>query len=657
MAVQFSDSHRPLRIRVIQGVNDRDSITPLLRLFALIFPLCLMQFGCAFFTPTPFEHGPPPRPPAPGIALSPPNLDFGARRSGTTTSSKVTVSNNGNAALTGLAVTMGGANASDYTLTNNCGSSLSPGSSCTLDLTFTPSTASSESAHLSIADNVNGSPQTVGLSGIGFALNGAAHGLFILDPPVGDGICKSGGFPASCYTKHLVPTFICTDPDTPAGYKCAAAGAGASYIKGAAFHVPWKAISTSNGGYDFSKVDGWIQPWSDSGKLVSFIFEPASFGTTNNATPDWYVQPVPISSASQTGGIIQIQTLGGIGFFPGGVSTAAGMQIQISGTGTTLDNSGTPANPGVWTVCDHTTTGCQDPSAQVIYAIGSGNDIAAVHIGNVGNPVYGSANDSTCTSGILPVEWGPNFIRAWQDVIAHAISHYESNPNVAYLRFGVGIGGQSNPTYGLSATDPRQFACQKQMTTFGFTSPNVTLPWPQPGTSEWTTDVSPDWIGVIKNMLLYQQSLNSQKPLIVTISGIQFGPDDFDTPNQTAINAIAAGIGLGNQGLQKSDPIFFSKGQPCAGGNWCANFQTYLGQQPLELQTLSASDPGNRSQTGSLAPGLLTFSTGLGATILELYVDDWMCTYDTSWNGANTYAACKAAGYPDEVAAAAGQIN
>jgi hypothetical protein len=65
----------------------------------------------------------------------------------------------------------------------------------------------------------------------------------------------------------------------------------------------------------------------------------------------------------------------------------------------------------------------------------------------------------------------------------------------------------------------------------------------------------------------------------------------------------------------------------------------------------------NTSQMGSLAPNLLTFATGQGAGILELYFDDWMCTYDSSWSGFNTYAACNSAGYPAAVSAAANKIN
>src|SRR5579864_2802857 len=158
-------------------------------------------------------------------------------------------------------------------------------------------------------------------------------------------------------------------------------------------------------------------------------------------------------------------------------------------------------------------------------------------------------------------------------------------------------------------------------------------------------------------MVDYEHGLKSPKALIVTMSAIQFGPDDLSTPDATAKNAAAVGIGLGNQGLQKSDQTNFDSGKPCAGGDWCANFQTYHSPSlPFELQTLSMSDPTNNSQTGSLTV-LLPFATTHWARILELYVDDWMCTYDSTWNGNNTYSACTNASYPAAISAAATQIN
>jgi Abnormal spindle-like microcephaly-assoc'd, ASPM-SPD-2-Hydin len=592
--------------------------------------------------------------PVPAITLSTPNLDFGAQTVGTPSvplTLTVTNSGTGTATLSGIAI--GGSNASNFkTTSDNCGNTLPAGSSCVVKVTFTPSSTNSMAATLTIQDNTSSSPQTVGLSGSGFTITGLAHGMFMLDPPVNDSSCGAD-HPANCYSQHLVPTFICTGNGTPVGYNCGQEGAGSTFIKGAGFHVGWNVISTSNGTYDFSMPDQWMQPWTDSGKLVSLIFEPTGFGTSNGVTPLWYMTPANISSVSQTGGIISVQTSSAMGFFPGGVGAAAGLEIQIAGTGTVLDGDGTSANPGIWTVCDHTTAGCQDPSSQTLYALGAGSDISAVSAGTVGNPVYGSNDGSTCTSGIIPIQWRPNFIKAWQAFMQQALAHYGSNSNVAYIRFGLGIGGQTNPTYGISPSDANRTACEAQMTTYGFTT--AAAPWPDPGNSQWP-QVTATWIAYLKAMLGYEHSLRSPKSLMVTTSPIEFGGADIVTPDATAAAAVVDAIGFGNQGLNKTDPTNFAAGQACGGGDWCANFQKFKGQVPLELQTLSVSDPENNGQTGSLV-GLLPFATGMGAQILELYVDDWMCTYDTTWVGANAYAACTAAGYPAVFSATSKQIN
>jgi hypothetical protein len=614
----------------------------------LIVPTLLAVVSLALLTGCGASAAAPP--PAPAVRVSLANIDFGAWRVNTTSSTQnLTVRNSGNATLTISGITLGGTSAAAFTLTNGCGGSLSPGSSCTVQVTFSPSSTTSMSASLSIADDAANSPQTIGLSGSGSSVSGVAHGMFMFDPPINDNNCNSP-LPSTCYSQHLVPTFICTGAGTPAGYGCSQPGPGEPYVDGAVFQVEWGRLNPSNGNYDFSSSDSKMQAWTDSGKLVSFVFEPAAFGSTNNATPSWYLNPVPISSVSQSGGIIKVQSSEGFGFLPGAIGSAANshLEIQITGTGTPLDTTST--NPGIYEICDSSTQGCQNPSPQTIYAIGPGGDTAAVSAGSVGNPVYGSA----CTSGILPIEWRPNFIMAWRALIAQAVQHYGSNNSVAYMRFGMGIGGQTEPTNGLSSFDTNQTACQAQLTEFGFTS--TPAPWPNPGTSGWA-QVSNTWVQYLANMLLYEQSLNSQHAIIITLSPIIFSPDDVATSNTTAANAAASGIGIGDQGLSKNDPINYAEGNTCSGGNWCANFPMYVGEVPTEQQTLSDSDPTNQSQMGSLAPSLLTFATSHGTDILELYFDDWMCTYDNSWSGVNTYSACNTAGYPAVFAAAAAQIN
>ena len=67
--------------------------------------------------------------------------------------------------LTGISVSITGKNAADFAQTNNCGTSLAGNSSCTINVTFTPSIYGAESATLSVTDSAG--TQTSSLTGTG----------------------------------------------------------------------------------------------------------------------------------------------------------------------------------------------------------------------------------------------------------------------------------------------------------------------------------------------------------------------------------------------------------------------------------------------------------------------------------------------------------
>src|SRR5205823_703136 len=79
----------------------------------------------------------------------------------------ITVSNRGTSPLAINQITFTGANSGDFAETDNCGTPVAGGASCTVSVTFTPSTGGTESAAVSVADNAAGTPQTVPLSGTG----------------------------------------------------------------------------------------------------------------------------------------------------------------------------------------------------------------------------------------------------------------------------------------------------------------------------------------------------------------------------------------------------------------------------------------------------------------------------------------------------------
>ena len=106
----------------------------------------------------------------PAVSLSATSLSFGNQSVGTpSTAQSVTLTNSGNATLSITSVTLTGTNAGDFAQSNNCGSSVAGGATCTISVTFTPSASGSRTASVSVTDNATGSPQTASLSGTGTA--------------------------------------------------------------------------------------------------------------------------------------------------------------------------------------------------------------------------------------------------------------------------------------------------------------------------------------------------------------------------------------------------------------------------------------------------------------------------------------------------------
>ena len=97
----------------------------------------------------------------PTVSVSPSSLTFSA-----TAPQAVTVTNTGAVAVSVSGISITGTNASVFSQSNDCGTSIAVGTSCTVSVSFAPgSNSGTLGATLNIADNVSGSPQTVTLSG------------------------------------------------------------------------------------------------------------------------------------------------------------------------------------------------------------------------------------------------------------------------------------------------------------------------------------------------------------------------------------------------------------------------------------------------------------------------------------------------------------
>jgi hypothetical protein len=100
--------------------------------------------------------------------LSTTSLNFGKRNVGDAGAAQgVQLTNNGPGAPGILAITPGGLNGADFGESNDCGTTLAVGQRCTVQVTFTPSTAGVRTASLFIAGNTSGGSSVVELSGTG----------------------------------------------------------------------------------------------------------------------------------------------------------------------------------------------------------------------------------------------------------------------------------------------------------------------------------------------------------------------------------------------------------------------------------------------------------------------------------------------------------
>jgi hypothetical protein len=106
------------------------------------------------------------------VALSSNYMVFASTKVGVSAGTQqTTVTNKGSAALAlngaGQGIKITGTNASSFSQTNNCGTSIAAGASCVITVGFKPAATGSLTAQVSITDAAFGSPQTATLLGTG----------------------------------------------------------------------------------------------------------------------------------------------------------------------------------------------------------------------------------------------------------------------------------------------------------------------------------------------------------------------------------------------------------------------------------------------------------------------------------------------------------
>jgi len=102
------------------------------------------------------------------ISYSPTKLSFGSLKVGTKSAPQVvTVTNTGSTTVTVTKIKIADVIPPDYFQTNNCGSQIAPGASCTINVTFKPTRTGPRTATLEIFDSGGASPQQISLTGTG----------------------------------------------------------------------------------------------------------------------------------------------------------------------------------------------------------------------------------------------------------------------------------------------------------------------------------------------------------------------------------------------------------------------------------------------------------------------------------------------------------
>jgi archaellum component FlaF (FlaF/FlaG flagellin family) len=100
----------------------------------------------------------------PAVQLSPTSLTFSVQLVFTNSKPQnVTLTNTGTGTLTIASIAVTG----QFTQTNTCGTSVAPGASCTINVTFRPTNKGTLTGTVTVTDNAPGSPQTVSLTGTG----------------------------------------------------------------------------------------------------------------------------------------------------------------------------------------------------------------------------------------------------------------------------------------------------------------------------------------------------------------------------------------------------------------------------------------------------------------------------------------------------------
>ena len=137
----------------------------------------------------------------PAVTLSPTTLTFASQLVNTTSPAQnVTLTNTGTGTLNITSIVPSG----DFAETNNCGTTIAAGASCTISVTFTPRNVNTRTGTIAVTDNAPASPQMVSLSGSGTYLSWTPTSLDFGTVKVG----SSSAPQTITFTNHAASTLL-----------------------------------------------------------------------------------------------------------------------------------------------------------------------------------------------------------------------------------------------------------------------------------------------------------------------------------------------------------------------------------------------------------------------------------------------------------------
>ena len=244
---------------------------------------------------------------------------------------------------------------------------------------------------------------------------------------------------------------------------------------------------------------------------------------------------------------------------------------------------------------------------------------------------YSTNTVPACTNSApwIAPPYSPDFLAAYKSFLAEVIQHYAGNPAIGYSRVGLSAGAE---IYRF---------CGPVLDAYPAPFPYSDPPFNCSTASNVGQCV---WLAFDQDMLNYVQSLSPTFAILGPSTSQDQGGNDPNNvyPSSEDDQAVADGFGFGNQGLQKSDLTNYVSGLPC-NANWCAKFDQYTGQVPLELQTAVQSDPtctavesACTNISGSLID-VLPFADARHTSIFEIYEGDLYVALNPSHPSYKTY--------------------